>query len=115
MRQFTPPEFADEFAKRIGSPLPDGSLVCDRLLYGSDFYMNQISGATRMFAREMERYLTAALSGAGPVQRVMGANAVRFYGLDNRSTSGKSTGSRARTERFFRNHGITAPDWFTSL
>ncbi len=82
--------------------------MADRVLYGSDFYMTDMQGATRVFAQEMQNFLRDVEAETPPIaglrDRVMGLNAVEFYGLR------KGDPTRTRLEDFYRPHGIV-PQW----
>ena len=102
------PVWAAEFATLIQSKLADGTQVFDRLLYGSDFYMTDMSGSSRMFAQQMQKFLGAHLS-ADAVDRVFGGNAVRLYGLAMAAPG--EPGNRSRLEAYYRARGVADPPW----
>jgi hypothetical protein len=97
-----------KFKELLRKTLASGGRVADRVLYGSDFYMTDMSGATRVFAEEMGKFLSKveaeALPIAGLRDREMGLNAVEFYGL----RAGDPT--RTRLETFYRPYNIV-PQW----
>jgi hypothetical protein len=105
---FDDPMVIRKFKDLLRAKLASGGWVADRVLYGSDFYMTDMSGATRVFAQEMRNFLRDVEAETPPIaglrDRVMGLNAVDFYGLR------KGDPTRTRLEDFYRPYGIV-PRW----
>ncbi len=94
-----------------------GRLLPERLMYGSDWEMltTQVD-ADRYFDRfgSVFRQIDDALPGARPrglrpSDAFFGWNAVSYLGL------AAGTRSRARLEKFYRKHGLPAPDWMIKV
>lgn len=91
--------------------------AADRMIYGSDWYMTQMSAAADGYARQMSSYL-GRLESEIPMpqlrQRVFGQNAVRLYGLEPGPLDGHpSNWDRLRT--YYASKDIPAPRWMRKL
>ncbi len=100
---FTDRHEIKRFAQLLRRDFTGGSRLWERVLYGSDFYMTDVGGWTREFSSEMQLFMLNAI-GTAATERVMGPNAVDFYGL----ADGQPT--RKRLEEFYARHGVT-PRW----
>ena len=105
---FDDPMLIRKFTALLRTPLSSGGWVADRVFYGSDFYMTDMSDSTRVFAQEMQAFLSAVEAESPPItglrDRVLGLNAVDFYGL----RAGGAT--RKRLESFYKPYRIV-PQW----
>jgi hypothetical protein len=93
--------------------LKNGGAVFDRVMYGSDFYMTDMHGATRIFAEQMLAFFEWVQQTChGPADltaRVFGLNAVRFYGLS------RSSKNRERIETFYSQRNVPKPAWMSKV
>jgi hypothetical protein len=76
----------DKIRRLLRQHLAGGGLVADRVLYGSDFFMTDMHGATRVFAQEMQNFLRDVEAETPPIaglrDRVMGLeDFYRPYGI----------------------------------
>lgn len=104
------------YAARLVEPLASGGQVCDRVLYGSDFYMTDMNGATAAYAQDMEAFLAEVerLPGAPPMRNeIFGLNAVAFYGLRAPAQADRNqcNCSRDRLQAFYDAHHVPRPRW----
>jgi predicted TIM-barrel fold metal-dependent hydrolase len=100
-------------------PVSDGSarVVADRLVYGSDWYMTELTNVSAAYLCYMEAYLRELerkCEVAGIRERVLGRNAAQLYGLVSDSERGKET-NRSRLRRYYEKNGIPTPDWMCKL
>jgi predicted TIM-barrel fold metal-dependent hydrolase len=96
-------------------PLSDGSgkLVTDRLIYGSDWYMTELTNVSAGYLCHMETYLRELekkYEVAGIRERVLGRNAAQLYGLVPDPQCGPDT-NWTRLKRYYTTKGIPTPAW----
>ena len=103
----------DEAArKRLCALLPrldahSGGLLRRRLIYGSDWFMNNLNGPHEKFLDSLEAAFRETWSDRTVVADVMGGNALRFLGL----MAGPDGAVPANLERVRRHHGSRLPAW----
>jgi predicted TIM-barrel fold metal-dependent hydrolase len=100
-------------------PLSDGSarVVADRLVYGSDWYMTELTNVSAAYLCYMEAYLRGLETKygvAGIRERVLGRNAAQLYGLVPDPECGEDT-NWSRLKRYYANKGIPTPAWMGKI
>ncbi len=84
-----------------------GGELRERLIYGSDWFMNLLNGPHEEFFDHMETAFETVWSDRATIASVMGANALRFLGL----VPGSDRSMPANLERVRRHYGTRLPAW----
>jgi predicted TIM-barrel fold metal-dependent hydrolase len=79
----------------------------ERLIYGSDWFMNNLNGPHERFFDNLESAFRAVWSDRDTVAAVMGGNALRFLGL----AAGPDGSIPANLDRVRRHYGARLPAW----
>jgi predicted TIM-barrel fold metal-dependent hydrolase len=96
-------------------PLSGGAAksVADRLVYGSDWYMTELTKVSAGYLCHMEAYLRGLekkYAVPGIRERVLGGNAAQLYGLVPDPQCGPDT-NWSRLKRYYTKTGIPTPAW----
>jgi hypothetical protein len=109
----------ERFKRALRTPVKPKGIAADRTFYGSDFFMTDMAGATRLFAIEMARFLDHVEDGdsavAGLRDRVFGSNAADFYGLRSNTDCTNDRTTRCRLTEFYERSGVPTPHWMCRL
>ena len=94
-------------------------LAANRMVFGSDWYMTQLSGVSDTYVPNMNAYLERLERTPAPGipdlrKRVFGMNAVRLYGLAPGPIGGNAT-NWDRLKRYYDKKKITTPAWMCKL
>lgn len=92
-------------------------IVADRMLYGSDWYMTQLTKGWRTYLCEASEYfaeIECREAVPGLRNRVLGLNAASLYGLDPAAKGGKETNWDRLTE-YYKAKGIGTPAWMDKV
>ena len=82
-----------------------------RLMYGSDWWLNRLGPRSEQFVSEFQAQLPTRLDAAA-VAGVMGRNALRFLGfIDDSGAFVSKRRNRARLQRYYRRVGVGSPPW----
>jgi predicted TIM-barrel fold metal-dependent hydrolase len=92
-------------------------IAADRMLYGGDWYLTQLSNMSDVYVREMNLYLER-IEGEKKIhglrKSVFGQNAVKLYGLTPGPARGKATNWN-RLKAYYVDKGISTPTWMCKL
>jgi hypothetical protein len=117
---FTPgSEVDDVIGPLVFRPIPGQpkEIVGDRMVYGSDWYMTQLTELSGEYLSEASKYLgriECERGVPGLRNRVLGLNALRLYGLDPQPKDGKET-NWDRLTAYYDSKGIKTPNWMQKI